>query len=216
MAKFIEDIHNLYNILAGKNVATKQPPERIDQVLYEVTIGIFNDNYKHYVKTQEISDFLLPFKRVDTLTLSSGKKDIPTDYAHHRMTTLPNGVEIPMVEDKFWSKRAYRKLSPPTTAAPICRIENTNADPSVSQIEVFPVVPSVLFYYFKKPTKAKYAYDKEGTRYIYNDTDSVDSDFGVLLFPQIAMKVLSRFGINLREQQVIQYAEAMKAQESTK
>ncbi len=219
MAKFIEDIHLLYSFLAGKNIATHQPPERIDQVLYEVTIGIFNDHYNHYVKTQKISDYMLPFKRVKTLTVTSGKAVLVADlnYAHARGVKLPDGTKVDIVEDKFWAGRVKSKLDPPTAARPICRIENQEADPTIRELELVPsTVAQVKLFYFKVPTKAKYAYTKEGNRYIYNEAGSVDSEFNQMLFPQIAMKLLSRFGINLREQQVIQYAEAMKQQENVK
>lgn len=219
MAKFIEDIHKLYNLLAGKNIATKQPPERIDQVLYEVTIGIFNDHYNHYVKTQKISDYMLPFKRVKTLTLTAGKATITAElnYAHSRGVKLPDGTKVDVVEDKFWAGRVKSKVDPPSASRPICRIENTEADATIKQIELVPsTITSIQLYYFKIPAKAKYAYTPSGNRYIYDENNSIDSEFSPLLFPQIAMKVLSRFGINLREQQVIQYAEAMKQQENVK
>lgn len=217
MAKFIEDIHNLYNLLAGKNIATKQPPERVDQVFWEITIGIFNDHYDHYVKTQKISDYLLPFKRKAEISLTNGVAPLPPDYEHVRLVETEAGENVPVIEDKFWPGRARRKLDPPTATKPICRIENSIAETPVRQIQLVPsTVPKVFLYYFKTPAKAVYAYEKVGNRYVYNEAGSVDSEFSPLLFPQIAMKLLSRFGINLREQQLIQYAETMKAQEDRK
>lgn len=217
MAKFIQDIHDLFGLLAGKNIATQQPPERIDKVLHEVIIGIFNDHYDHYVKNQKISDFLLPFKRQKLMTLTAGKDNLPTDYGHLRSVTLENGTKVSVIEDKFWPYRATRKVSPPSATDPICRIENQEADPFTAKIEVLPAnTAKVVFYYFKTPRKAVYAYTKVVNRYVYDDANSVDVEFGYLLFPQIALKVLSRFGINLREQQLINYAEQMKTQEDRK
>lgn len=216
MAKFIKDIHDLFGILAGKNIATKQPPERVDAVLYEVVISTFNDHYNHYVKTQKISDYLLPFKREKSIPISNGKGELPPDYAHARLITKQDGTKIDLVEDKFWPGRVKSKLSPPSEESPISRIENFG-ESALRRIEVVPSsVTPVIMYYFKKPTKPVYAYSVSGSRYVYDDNGSTDLDFDVMLFPQVVMKVLSRFGINLREQQVIQYAETIKSQEQEK
>jgi hypothetical protein len=216
MAKVISDLHELYGVLAGKNIASKPTPEKFDAVVYEITIGAFNSNIEIYEKTQQISDYLKNFKSRKIVSFTSGFADLPPDYAHPRFITTPANKKVDVIPDKFWTHRMNRKLSPPTTDLPICKIEHNGSDstPKVG-LMVFPsAVTSLNVYYFKKPTRPKWAYTINGTKYVYNDAGSTDVDFDILLFPNLVMAILSRFGINLREQQVIQYAEQIKAGEA--
>jgi len=205
MAKFIKDIHDLVDFLAGKNLANKQPPEKIDQVLYEVVIDLFNENYKVYVKTQEISDFLLAFKRIKRVTATGNVATLPGDYQHMRAIRTVAGGKVDLVEDKFWDGRKNSRVAPPSQTNPIARIEVPEADPAGRMIEMYPGQDLVLEY-FKTPVKPVYAYDIQGTRYVYNDAASVDVDFGPLLFPEIKTRVLSQLGVNLRDRDLTQYA----------
>jgi hypothetical protein len=217
MAKLVYEIHSLYNFLAGKNIATKQSPAVIDSVLYEVVISVFNEHYDHYVKTQKISDYLLPFKREKNTDLTNGIAPVPGDMLHLRYITKEDGTQIDIIEDKFWAKRVKRMVGPVSEDRPIARIEDTGETTPTKVIEVLPhTLTTCKFYYFKKPTKPVYAYTVTGSRYVYNDAGSTDVDFDIGLLPQLTLKLLSRFGINLREQQVIMYAEQMKQLESTK
>lgn len=215
MAKFIKEIHDLVNFLAGKSLATKQPPEKIDMVLYEVVVDLFNSYYKHYVKTQEISDFLLPFKRTKTLTVSNGVADLPLDYQHMRAVRTLAKLKIDLVEDKFWDGRVNSKVVPPSATNPIARIEVPESDATKRIIEVIPS-QNVIVEYFKAPTKPRYAYDVVLTKYVYNDTDSTDVEFSPLLFPEIKKRVLSGLGINIRDRDLTVYAEQSKQTEQPK
>lgn len=217
MAKFIKEIHELFNFLAGKNIASQQPPSRIDMALNEVIMSIYNEHYDHYVKTQKISDYLMPYKRLKVGAVTGGITTLPEDYKHMRFLETSAGVKIELVEDKFWTDRRTRKVGPPSLERPIARIEDTGEVSETKVIEVLPnTITSIKIYYFRMPKTAKYAFTVSGNRYVYDDTNSVDVDFNRSLLPQLALKLLSRFGINLREQQLIVYSEQAKTQESTK
>lgn len=211
MAKFIEDIHNLVNFLAGKNIATKQPPEKIDLVLHEVLIDIFNGYYDNYVKTQKIHDYLLPFFRTKTITVVNNIGDLPADYQHKRALRTTAGVKIDLIADKFWDGRRRSKVAPPSATNPIARIDVPESDATKRIIEVWPS-SNVFLEYFKAPDKPKYAYDIVSTRYIYNEAASVDVEFSRLLYNDIKSKTLSGLGINLRDRDMTIYSEQAKAQ----
>ncbi|MGC3945360.1 MAG: hypothetical protein QM762_12740 [Chryseolinea sp.] len=215
MAKFIKDIHDLVNFLAGKNIANQQPPERIDRVLYEVSIDLFNGYYDHYVKTQKISDYLLPFKRTKTLTVTNGVGDLPADYQHARALRTEGGKQIDLVEDKFWSGRLNSKVAPPAVS-PIARIEVPESDATKRILQVVPHQAKVVLEYFKAPAKPVYVYTKEGTRYVYDDTTSVDIEWSPLLFNDIKKRVCSGLGINLRDRDLTLYSENLKNNDQLK
>lgn len=216
MALLIEQIHNVFSDLEGKNIATKHPPERIDRVLHLIIVDIFNKHLDHYVKTKKISDYLLPFKRQKTLTFTGGSVDVPGDFAHHRSMSAGN-KKVDLIEDKFWDGRVNSKLSPPSVTNPIARIENSEASTPARKIEIVPAtITTAKLFYFKYPTAPVYAYTVVGTRYVYDEASSIDVEFPIGLYPEIVNRLLGQFGIVLREGQIIQITEQLKLQEQAK
>ena len=215
MAKFIKDIHDLVNFLAGKNIATQQPPERIDLVLYEVVNGLFNGYYDHYVKTQKISDYLLPFKRIKTLETVGGIVELPPEYEHVRALRSAIGKKIDVVDDKFWDGRINSRVAPPTAEAGIARIEIQEAD-GKKIIQVVPVQTPILLEYFKAPDRPLYKYTLAGTKYVYDEANSVDIEFSHLLFDDIKKRVCSSLGVNLRDRDLTVYSEQAKGNDQLK
>lgn len=218
MAKFIKDINDLVEFLAGKNIATKYAPEKIDLKLYEVSLSLFNSYYDHYAKTQKVSRFLMPFLRKKEQDVTAGRCPVPGDFEFNRRLTLHDGTRVELIEDHFWDKRAERKLGGPSLIRPIARIEDLGGDDPELSFEILPEtgIDKLVIFYFKTPIRPKYAYTKPGTRYIYDDGNSIDVEWSHLLFPELMLKTLNGLGINLREQQVIQYTEQMKQQEGMK
>lgn len=218
MAKFVQDIHDLAEFLAGKNIATKYAPEKIDLKLYEVSLDLFTSYYDHYAKTQKISRFLMPFIRKVEQDVTGGRTPVPGDFEFNRRLTLHDDkTRVELIEDHFWDKRVNRKLGGPSLTRPIARIEDIGGDEPELSFEVVPsTIDKLIIYYFKKVNKPKYAYTKSGTRYVYDDGASVDVEWSHLLFPELMTKTLNGLGINLREQQVIQYTEQMRQQQGMK
>jgi hypothetical protein len=216
MGLLIERIHLTLSTLEGKNVATKRPPEDVDRILYLIILDLFNKHIDNYVKTKKVSAYLLPFKRQAPVTLTAGVGSLPDGFAHHRVVSLA-GKEIDVVEDKFWNNRVNSKLRPVTTY-PICKIENDTSDPPVPKIEVAPssTAGPLKVEYFKYPTQPVYAYTVNGSRYVYSESESVDVEFPIGLFPEIITRLLGAFGIVLREGQLFQISEQLKTQEQAK
>lgn len=217
MAKFIKEVHDLVNFLAGKNIATKQPPERIDLAIYEVITELFNTYYDNYVKTQKIDDYLTPFKRKATIAVTAGIGQLPLDYKHKRTVTTAADKEVDVVPDKFWNNRKNSAVTPPTTLAPICRLEMAvpeSGEPTRT-IEVYPSV-NVIVHYFKEPRVPKYAYTKVGDRYVYDEANSVDIEFPRGLFNDIKKRVCSSMGINIRDRDLVNYSEQARITDQVK
>ena len=168
----------------------------------------------------------MPFIRQKQLTMIDGWTDKPGDFEHVRYIDLPSdqvnsvnvkyptGQEVRVIEDAFWNNRVTRKLAGPDML-PIARFEDAGL--GTIRIEVVPhTIASINLFYFTKVIKPVYAYTISGTRYVYDDNNSVDVEWSAQLFPELRSKTLESLGINLREQQVIQYTEMMKAQEGMK
>jgi hypothetical protein len=203
--------------LAGKVSATKFPPEEIDLVLNYVVIELYNQYYDHYVKTQKISDYMIPFKREKLITLDdNGLATLPGDYEHVRAVGTESGLPVEVLEDINWYQIINSAVGSPSGDNFICRIVNPEAVTIVTKIEVKPITDKILFSYFIGPVVASYAYTISGSRYVYDDANSVDIQFGRSLLPEIIKRVASGLGMNLRDQQLVQYFELQKSQDQIK
>jgi hypothetical protein len=216
MATFIKDVHDLCNFLAGKNIATKQPPENIDLVVYEVITELFNTYYDNYPKNQKIEDYLNPFKRKKAITITLNKGNLPEDYLHCRAIRTLADVKVDLVPDKFWNDRKNSKVNPPSATNVIARIEiQEGADPPTPVLEVYPS-QNVVMEYFKAPTRPVYVYTKVGNRYVYDEDNTVDIEFSPALFNDIKKRVLAAMGVNLRDRELTVYSEQARATDQQK
>jgi hypothetical protein len=215
MATFLKDVHDLVNFLAGKNIATKQPPERIDLVVYQVITEVFNTYYDNYVKTQKIDDYLMPYRRKQSIVVTNNIGLVAAEYAHARNVETSTGVHVDLVPDKFWDGRKNSKVAPPTTTNYIARIEPSEGDPAQKVIEVYPST-NVVLRYFKQPNKPVYAYTKEGDRYIYDEANTVDIELPRGVWPDITTRVLAGLGINIRDRDLNMYSQQARLTEQVK
>jgi hypothetical protein len=215
---FIQKIHTLFALLEGKNLATTRPPEEIDAALEMVLQDLFNKYLDHYVKTKKIETYLLPFKKIGEITLNnSGSGDLPGDYALYEQVWLTDRTtKVTMIPNDFWHSRRNRKLGAPSATTPIAKLEVLGA--SVPSITVYPVPADkkVSMDYFKKIATPRYGYTISGTRYVFDESTSVDVEFPQGLYPDIMNRLLQSFGITLREGQLFEMMERAKMTEQAK
>jgi hypothetical protein len=218
MAKFIQEFYSFLSFCEGKDIASKRPPEKIDEALYFVIVDEFTKWLDHYVKTKKIEEILGQFKRRADITLTGGVGILPPDYALYRTIMKSDGkTRIDYVEDLYWSDRMNSSIAKVTEAEPICRIDYTKGVTPVRRLEVFPnTITTCELQYFKNPTKPKYAYDVQGTKYVYNDTNSIDIEFSIMNYPNLPYRVGQMVSINIRENQLYQFMQAGINQEQRK
>lgn len=223
---FIQEFYEFLFFLEGQNIASRRPPEQIDKALYFVSNDIYMKYFDHYAKTKKVSTFLDQFKRRKNIPISNGIGTLPGDYAIYRevykMAPIATGetagaVKIDVVDDNFWNHRRNRKVGPASLSRPIARIDFTKESTPAKVIELYPTtVTSIELQYFKTLSKPKYAYTLSGTRYVFHEGNSVDIEFSPLVYPDLLNRVLQVVGVNLRENQLVQYTEMFKSQEQRK
>lgn len=218
MAKFIQEFYGFLSFIEGKDIASERPPEEIDQAVYLVIVDEFNKWLDHYVKTKKVSAILENFKRRKDISLTAGKGTLPPDYAIWRVLYKDDGkTRIDVVEDLYWNDRATRSLGKISETRPIARIDFSKDVAPVKQLEVLPSTLTVCeLLYFKAPAHPKYAYTIEGTRYVYDDVNSVDIEFSLLNYPNLVISVSQLIGIHIRENQLFQYMQVLKSEEQRK
>lgn len=80
--------------------------------------------------------------------------------------------------------------------------------------EVLNIYPTTFQYvhltYFRQPVKPVWAYTTVNNRPVYDAVNSVDLEAPKDAFNEVAMRTLSLLGVNMREADLVQYAEAKK------
>jgi hypothetical protein len=202
-------------------------PDRFNLLIKVVSIELFRDKYgvpEEYQPgrpvPQEFADITLKntddlktFKvRVPDRVVTNGIMAYPSDYAHRDtvvynfsktinniVTPLPKPVEI-LRESEFASREGnYTKR--PTTQNPIGVVRSDG-------IHIRPItISAVDFNYYRFPVDPVFAYT-EGDGFItYDATNSIQPEFTKDELYTFTKRVLSMVGVNLREEQVVQYAE---------
>lgn len=222
----------LVNYIANKdyegNVVT---PERIKQLMTVVNIDLFKvkmglpEDYqlgaaisRQYLDaTQRLTDetrFLK--KRVPAQAVASGMFAYPSDYfgfdamrydyqrnIDGAASVVPKVVDI-LTEDQY-SDRAENYTKRPTTKNPICVVRSNG-------IYVYPALITLVdFAYIRYPIAPVFDY-VVNAGYITDGGGSVQYEWPEHLHMDLTRMILSYIGINLREQQLEQYAEQHKAQ----
>lgn len=165
------------------------------------------------------ADEIAYLKEVETATVTDNLAPRPTDFMYllnidYRYTYEVDGTvlskykEVDMLRDGELNRRLNSAITYPTTEYPMARWTKDG-------FEVYPdEVGSVRITFLKKPADPVWAYTLDGRgRPVYDELNSVDFTLPESMINEIALDILSQMGINVREAEVVQYANTLKAQE---
>lgn len=220
MIQSINETYLFVQELINKNQNGYLGPDEFNRLINQASYARFNELYGKpeqyaganfpiakiaYARTQEISEKLSPFIVSDTVAVSSGIAAVPDDLVH--AVALRSGTNtVKRVEFDRLASYLNSSIDNPTADFPIyVQIENT--------YKIYPsTINSVNLDYLKLPGEAVWAYTMSGNRPVYDPTNSIDLEWSTDEINNIVMKVLSMFGISVKDQQLVNYAEAQKAQ----
>lgn len=205
MAKNISGIHDMINLLAKKGLTGYFPPEDIDKAVYKASNDLFNEEFKKYEETQEISDSLAVFKSNPTLLTidGNGQSPYPDNYRHvtEMLCTSSLTGEAKEIDTAMLGRKLNNPNTPPTLQYPIFSLYS-------SYIQFYPVtIANVSIVYLKTPLQPIYAYTIVSGRYEYNDSASVDVEWNTTDINKVAMRALSVMGITLDDTVLAQFGE---------
>ena len=191
-----------------------------------------------YNQTQKVSDDLRQFITRVTLPIdNTGLMSYPTDYLHFssasssyvdvefdRGTTsedcpdcnkdtstgtvssdvISKTVSIRPVDDSELSNLLSSSIVQPSLGFPVLTFYQEG-------IQYHPIsINTVDFVYLRKPIKPEWAYTLVDNRPVYDSVNSIDLEWPVQVLNEIAIRVLSFIGINLRENDLAQYSEGKR------
>lgn len=200
MPKFIKTIHDRISFATKKGLTGYHSPEQIDTEVNAESFNLWMKYTPQFEKDATIAAILDPFKAPETVTITAGQGTMVAAFQRPTGVTDSNGIKIDIVDIGMWADRINHPLKTPSTSYPVCRFEN-------KKIIVRPTsITQAIVYYLKHPTLAVFAYTLAGTRYVYDDANSIDFDWPVQVHDQITERVLANLGINMRELQLVQYS----------
>lgn len=180
-------------------------------------IEYFNKEYSKFEATQDVTDTMLVFLKTVTLPVGQdGQAQYPSDYVHttsarstYYKNNIPKFVEVKFVRNAEVGNILSSDIVAPTKRHPIITYYD-------NYIQFYPKdLGYVTFDYLRLPSDPIWAFTTANNRPVYNPATSVDIEFFPEDANELAFMVCSYMGANMREPQLIQYAEQMK-QESAK
>ena len=149
---------------------------------------------------------------------ASGKMEYPEDYLHISSCRYKYRKQLDC--DEIITKEVDVKAMKDSEIGHILTsqiVEPTKRYPYLAfykdYIQFFPKdLGKVTMTYLKKPETPEWTYTIVNGRPVYDDTSSVDVDAPDEAMNEIAFRMLSFLGMNIREQQLVQYSEQLKSQ----
>jgi hypothetical protein len=194
------------------NDAQYQPGRPIPLISFELTQQQI-DNLHHLKENRNFYVVDGVVNIPDGITVKDNTNNVVPAYLHwsalYNFYVLPgtNTVEerpIDVVRSVEWGNRVNSRINTPTNKRPVAELRNT-------YIQIMPKTVSFMrFEYLRHPLKPVWAYDMVSNRPVYNSVNSVDIDAPKEAQNEIAVIALSYLGINMREPELVQYAESMK------
>lgn len=213
MAKLIKSIHDLVDIAIDKNLTNYRSRSEIDTCVYAGLVEVFRDIVKEYAKTLQIRNYMVPFQKVASITLTAGIGDLPSDLEHEIefYLNVTGKTHIDMIERGFWSARREDPVDPPSTSRPI----GTVYKDTTRKLEIAPItgIATAKVLYFATPTKPTYATTISSGQDVYDDTASVDVQASVLLHDIIVDKSLAILGLGLSRGELVRKADTSQQKE---
>lgn len=204
----------------NKQFGTYYSPEEKDLIVDRAQMSLYNDYYDKFGASQRLNDALAPFKRefvFTNITSPGGLIMLPDVYQNllsvytivqDARIGLPTNRPVPILNEDEKVARDNSQIYPPSMWDPYGMVVQ-NWD-----VQLFPEVPMAgKVYYLTRPAAPVFSYSiVSGRVIVYDPINSVQLEWAEKDKDSILIKALSYIGINIREQDVIQYAEMKSGQ----
>lgn len=196
------------------NKGEYQPGRPIPRVTYEKTMDVMDD--LRYIK--ETRTFLVvdgAFGIPDGETVKDINGEVCPEYIHWKSLRhyffvqegskiVKKEYDLDVVRESELGRRLVSAVNPPTSRFPVASIKS-------DEIEVYPTtLQYVVMDYTRYPVDAVWAYTMSGNRPVYDESNSVDIELPKECENELAVMYLSYLGINMRDAELVQYAEMQK------
>lgn len=215
------DAYEFLDFLTNKFQSSWYSPAEKDLIVDRAQMALFNSYYLTYGTSQRSQDALGPFKRTFTFAnvdTPGGLITMPAAYMHllsvittiqNAITNLPQNLPVPIINEDEKVFRDNSQIIPVSVSDPYgLLVQNRN-------VQLYPATPQAgTVYYLSRPAAPFFSYTVVSGRVIvYDPNTSTQLEWADNDVVAILVKALSYMGINLSEQDIMQYAE-MKDQQN--
>lgn len=209
----LNDAYQLLNFYINKEQGAYYTPEQLDLVVDRAQMALFNDYYLQYSVDQRLAEALSPFTRELTFinsTAPSGSVILPNDLMHilaiNTIVNLPGRtltIPVPILNVDEKAARDNSQVVPLTILDPYAIRSSTFS------LRIYPALPATgSVHYLARPFAPQFVYTIiSGRVIVYNQAASTQLSWRDNDVVSILIKALSYLGINMSEQDIIQYAE---------
>ena len=232
----IDQLKTFFEFILNKNqVGGNITPSQFNVIVKQAQLDLFNEYYnpqyqrglaaqRGFEINQLMTDFFnsLLVSQLMILTKNGlfAEVNLPENYSHKSSAyvetyktneecedcSLGNCEEVGygvvrFIMDNQKGGVLKSRIAPATVEYPFGRIEN-------GKLKILPnTVTSATFNYVRLPVTPIWGYALSGSRPVYNPSTSTDVELPIIFMNELVAKMLTYKGINIREQQVQQFAE---------
>jgi hypothetical protein len=206
----VDQIKQFFDYLGNKVQSGAIQISQFNLAMQRANMQLFDKVYDEFERTQKITDDIQPFLTpLKTLIASDGTFTYPSDYLHISSIRAyyvdKNNVGIPVpireIKNSEWGDVQQSEVAPPTLRFPAMTQYDT-------YMEFLPRKSFFIqFDYIREPTPPVWAYTIVNGRAVYDAANSVQLQFNDTNHNDIVMMMASFLGMNIRENDLIQYSE---------
>lgn len=216
----LDDDYRFLNFWVNKEQGAYFSFEELDLIVDRAQMSLYNDYYDMFGASQRLNDALSPFKRELIFTQASSPNGLiilPDEYqnllsvhtiVYDSVRQVSVNRPVPILNEDEKVARDNSQIYPPSLWDPYGMIvENWD-------IQLYPKVPMAgTVFYLTRPPAPFYSYVIVSGRVpVYQPGSSVQLAWAEKDKNSILIKALSYLGINISEQDIVQYAETKNSQ----
>ncbi len=211
----LQEAFDFLNFWINKYTGAWYTIPELELIVDRGQMSLYEDLQPQYAISQRVKDALSPFRAkynflpIDTpngvITVPSGDYinllDVQITYTDSAGRV--NYIPIKMYNEDERANRLMSQINPVDSDSPIGEVL------SLRQFQLYPKVGYTgTVTYFRRPVKPVFGYTVQGGRVIvYNPITSTQLEWAENWQNVLLMKALSSIGINIGEQDILQYAE---------
>lgn len=219
----LNEAYTLLNFYINKEQGSWYSPEELTRVVDRAQRTLYNTYYTKYATSQRLDDAMAPFKvdfQFTTINTSpSGLIPTPDNYSdllglytiRVDSNNIPHKRAVEIINEEELAIRLESQVVPVTLDDPIGVLKND------WDIQLYPEQPqSGMVMYLRSPTAPFFAYSVVSGRVIvYNQGASTQLEWSDKDQETIIIIALNNLGINLSEQDILQWSELKTQQNFT-
>ena len=206
--KKIKLIHDYIRFVAGKYQSGAYSPERTDLAIHVASLQFFNELLDDYLGSKSNAHLFQPLMQVLAPINRIGAYDTE-GHIVERVEDFDTGKKIDLVKINEIGFLKDDSIAGPTLDEPVAYMSFDGL-----RVEPRTYTKQIRVYTIKKPDAPKYAFEKVGNNYVYNEGATKDIEWPEQAIPILANRVVGVMGISTNDGNLVQYSQWKESRET--